>query len=125
MARPRSEGEPLDQTFSFKLTATDKAAWESKIARSGYTKSEFFRQAVRNNKTVVAPALRPQVPRKVVSKADRKTTFLLAQISNNINQCAKRLNYDHRAGIIKAETYATILSALLSIAEQAKKLGEN
>lgn len=126
MARPRSEGEPLDETFSFKLTKTDKRMWLEKIAKSGVNRSKFFRLAVRDNQTIVAPPLRGEreqvKPPRPQSAHDAKMLFLLAQLSNNVNQIAHRLNADHKAGIVKPANYEAIQSELLTLAEKAKGL---
>lgn len=131
MARPRSEDEPLDETFSFKLTKTDKRMFEGLIAQSRRNRSEFFRlvigAALQKKLIVVAPALRGEresiKPPKPQSAHDAKLLFLLAQLSNNVNQIAHRLNADHKAGIVKPGTYESILSELSILADKAKALG--
>lgn len=99
--------------FSFRCKLDDADKWNAKIAASGYNKSEFFRMAVQENRTTVEQ-------RNTINADQRKALFLLAQLSNNVNQIAHRLNSDHKAGIIKPQTYELLLSELSTLADQAK-----
>lgn len=99
--------------FSFRCKLDDADKWNAKIAASGYNKSEFFRMAVQENRTTVEQ-------RNTINADQRKMLFLLAQLSNNVNQIAHRLNSDHKAGIIKPQTYELLLSELSTLADQAK-----
>lgn len=99
--------------FSFRCKLSDADRWNAKIAASGYNKSEFFRRAVQENRTTVEQ-------RNTINADQRKILFLLAQLSNNVNQIAHRLNSDHKAGIIKPQTYELLLSELSTLADQAK-----
>lgn len=125
MARPLKEKEPLSNVHAFRVNDTDDAKLKRNVEKSGRTKSELFRLFFIENEIVITPSLRPTAPKppKPQSAHDAKLLFLLAQISNNVNQIAHRLNSDHKAGIIKPGTYESIQSELLILAEKAKALG--
>lgn len=102
MAKEKSE---LTRVYSFRTTEEGGAAWDKKIARSGYTKSEFFRKAVQDNKTEI-------IEKPVATRDAKRAVFLLAKASNNINQIAHRANAEQRAGKISEATFAAILNQL-------------
>lgn len=92
--------------FSFRLPKSVAEWWEEKIARSGFAnKSEFFRQAVQENKTEV-------IARPVATRDVKRAVFLLAKASNNLNQLAHRANSDHIAGKLSEGTFTSILNQL-------------
>lgn len=118
MAKDKSE---LTRVYSFRTTEEGGAAWDKKIARSGYTKSEFFRKAVQDNQTEI-------VEKPVATRDAKRAVFLLAKASNNLNQIAHRINAEHRAGKLSESTFARILDRLdqlnqllLSQAKEATK----
>jgi hypothetical protein len=87
--------------------------------------SKFFRLAIIENKTVVqgdasgarkrAVRVKDNVPADV-----KKAIFLLAQLGNNMNQIAHRLNLDHKAGKVAPATYAAILEELRGLSATVK-----
>lgn len=94
------------RVFSFRLPKSVADWWEEKIARSGFAnKSEFFRQAVQENKTEV-------IAKPVATRNAKRAVFLLAKASNNLNQLAYRANSDHLAGKLTKDTYTSILDQL-------------
>lgn len=102
MAKEKSE---LTRVYSFRTTEEGGAAWDKKIARSGYTKSEFFRKAVQDNQTEI-------IEKPAATRDAKRAVFLLAKASNNINQIAHRANAEHRAGRISEATFSAILDQL-------------
>lgn len=124
-AKPKSAKDRLPCVRHFRLSEADAAAWDDKVARAGMTSSEFFRKAVIQNQTVVQGDASGKKKRAVRVKdtvpADvKKAVFLLAQVGNNLNQIAHRLNLDHKAGKITASLYASILEELSGISATVK-----
>ena len=119
----------LTEPRSFRLSQADAEAWDAKVAASGLSASEFFRLAVIENKTVVqgdASAARKRRATRIkdtVPKDVKRAVFLLAQLGNNMNQIAHRLNVDNRAGKVTPATYRAILEELHGIAATVKGWG--
>lgn len=108
-----AEKEPLTRNFAFRLTESDAAIWDDKIASSGLSNSEFIREAVIHNKSEVvsAPPPNPELVRQ---------NYLLAAISNNINQIAHRINSDNLVGMVTPAVYAAVLDELEFISSKIK-----
>lgn len=103
----------MGKPIAFRLTPADREAYLAKVAASGLTQSEFFRQAVLTNKTKVIA--RPK------ASADRKQMLhVFAKTSNNINQIAHRANSDHLQGKLSEATYDQLLYQLQVIARYLK-----
>lgn len=115
----------LGRPYHFRLPLDVEKEWDAKIAASGLSESEFFRQAVIENKTVIQGAA-PDRKRRAVRMKDtvpkdvKRAVFLLAQLGNNMNQLAHRLNLDAKAGKVTPATYAAILEELQGIAAIVK-----
>lgn len=92
----------LTEVFSFRTTLADASKWNSKIARSGYKKSEFFRMAVQQNQTQIL----------AVSPHSARAVFLLSKASNNLNQITHRAHLAHLDGTITAKSFQSILEQL-------------
>lgn len=110
-----AEKEPLTRNFAFRLTEADGAIWDEKIASSGLSTSGFIREAVIHNKSQVvsAPPPNPELVRQ---------NYLLAAISNNLNQIAHRLNSDNLVGLVTPAVYAAVLDELELISSKIKDL---
>lgn len=106
----------LSERVAFRMTKADKAAYESKVAASGLTPSEFFRSAVLTNKTAVIS--RRLDPRLVEMR------FLMRKASNNINQIAHRVNADNVSGKLSDRTYLGIMNALIRLSDYMKLMVE-
>lgn len=121
-----SQGQ-YSRVFHFRLKPDDAEIWDSKIARSGMSTSEFIRAAVINNETTVIGSGTKKKP-KATRKSDnvhpeiRKANFLLAKASNNLNQIAHRLNADNLVGLVTPATYAALLNELQRISVSIKEL---
>lgn len=126
MARPLKEKSELKNVLSFRLSDEDHAKWESKVAASGFSKSEFFRLAVIENRAVVDASKKPKA--RVIhrlSQIDKKTAFCVAMISNNLNQLAHAVNSDRCAGTITPYQYESVIDSLSKIEELAMELIKN
>lgn len=94
----------LTKIINFRLSNDDYDKYMTKVMMSGYNSSEFFRNAVLENKT------------EILHKEDvQRLLFQLNKIGNNINQLAYRANLDNFEGKITDDTYRSILSGLLPI----------
>jgi hypothetical protein len=110
MARPQKTEEALTEPFSFRTGKTVAAALHDKIARSGLSKGEFFRDVALNNKTVV-------VARPLASLDKKRMQFLFNKTSNNMNQIAHVLNSANTAGRLSESLCKDSLRALEDIAK--------
>ena len=114
----KTEKVPEGRVYSFRLLSDeDMNAWDAKIEQSGMKISEFMREAVIYNKSVVKG-----VESKNVNPDLLRQNFLLAAISRNINQIAHRLNSDNLIGLVTPEVYAAVLEELQSISIKMKEL---
>ena len=103
--KKKIEAEKLTKLVSFRLAATDHAAYLEKVASSGMKPSVFFREAVLTNKTQV-------VARQKSSEGKERLVYLFNKASNNMNQLAHRANADYLARVVSDETYSQILEEL-------------
>lgn len=121
----KKDGLPV--VLHFRLSASVGEIWFAKVARSGKTASEFFREAVIDNQTVVmgdASKKRAVRTKNTMPTDLKKALFLMAQASNNLNQIAHRLNADHKAGKITPALYNAVLQELRGISTTAKGWSE-
>lgn len=103
MGRKCKGSSPANRSFAFRLESSARtAALEKKIAVSGLSASEYFRQLCDQEKTVIAP-LSPHKARAV---------FLLNKASNNLNQLAHRANAAHQAGKLDQHSLSLIATEL-------------
>lgn len=99
---------PMGKPLAFRLPEPDRQDWLEKVAASGRTSSEFFREYVLANRT--------QVIARVPASADRRRLlFVVNKASNNLNQLAHRANADHVAGRLDGHTYEALLDELEAI----------
>ena len=109
MARPdKDDGEKLSQTLAFRLSDSEYAKYEQKIAAAGLSKSQFFREHILNNTTEVVAA------EKTPTDSMRALHYL-KKSSNNINQLAKLANRENLKGTIDELTMLSILDNLQSL----------
>lgn len=101
------------------LSEAHASTWDEKVARSGMTESAFLRLAVVENQTVVAGAKRP-IPKKSIHPAAQEILHLLAKQGNNVNQIARNLNSDRKAGVINEATYKSALYELAALNEKSR-----
>jgi hypothetical protein len=92
----------LAKRVGFRLTEAEYDAYLEKIASSGRSASEFFRECVLTNRTMV-------VARAPASADCKRALFVLNKASNNLNQIAHVL---HAARLDKSATGQTYESAL-------------
>lgn len=108
MARGRSTKEALGKPVSFRLPEADRQLWLEKVAASGRTPSQFFRECVLENRTQVIARVPPSADR-------RRLLFIVNRTGSNLNQLAHRANADHLAGRLDAQAYEALLAELESI----------
>lgn len=121
MARPLKDEPKLTRTYSFKTTEEMGVIWDAKIAAADISASEFFRQAVEQNQTVISPPKNPRTPKIKRSIDEQKILFLLSKQSNNINQIAHAINSARTAGIVSAQLYQDVLDRLDALVEIAEE----
>jgi hypothetical protein len=110
--KPKVEGG-LSQPISFRLPPADRAAYLEKVAASGFTQSEFFRQVVLANRT--------QIFARPKASAERKhLLYVFNKTSNNLNQIAHRANSEHAPGKLSEATYEQLVDQLQMIARYLK-----
>ena len=114
MSRPRKAPGGLPRTLSFRVTAETGASFDAKVKAAGLRPSEFFRQAVVENRTKVIERPRP-------TAEYRRLVFLFSKASNNLNQLAHRANSAHQAGSFDHQTIDSILYQLESIRQFLKQ----
>ncbi|CAE6697312.1 hypothetical protein R75483_00662 [Paraburkholderia domus] len=117
MARKPKGQEALTDRVAFRMTAADYAAYKKKVAASGLSPSEFFRDCVLTNRTEI-------VARQIMDDKRRQALFLLSKASNNINQIAHRANSDHSAGIIDGRAYHDMLNSLNKLSGYLKAMSD-
>lgn len=110
---PRKPKEPT-RTVSFRLALPDHAAYLAKAKAAGVKSSDFFRDAVLNNKTQI-------VARTPPSSDKRRLIYLFNKASNNLNQLAHTANAAELAGTVTPATYAGILAELQALADTMKE----
>ncbi|RSC52126.1 plasmid mobilization protein [Citrobacter amalonaticus] len=114
MARPtKTESEKLTERVAFRVTLATKNEYELRLAQSGLTKSDFFRECVMTDRTEIIV----QAP---VTGDMRESLRLLSNIANNCNQIAHALNIANQAGLISDALVETVLSKVSALLETAK-----
>ncbi|HAV2128642.1 TPA: MobC family plasmid mobilization relaxosome protein [Enterobacter cloacae] len=114
MARPtKTESEKLTERVAFRVTLATKNEYELRLAQSGLSKSDFFRECVMTDRTeIIVPA--------TVTVDMRESLRLLSNIANNCNQIAHALNIANQAGLISDALVETVLSKVSALLETAK-----
>ena len=109
MPRTKSNGGVgLGKPIAFRLSEADRAVYLEKVAASGLTQSEFFRQAVLTNRTQV-------IARPKASDDRKRLLYVFNKISNNLSQLAHRANSEHVRGKLSEATYEQMLDQLQMI----------
>lgn len=113
-------GNRPSRVYSFRLPAEVADLWDVKIEQSGYVISEFMRQAVIDNKTIVTPAKRGKVQKKDLSTvSEREILFLLQRQGANINQLAHGVNLAKKEGSTSEKLFVSVLEELQRIESHA------
>jgi len=114
MPRAKSNGgKGLGKPIAFRLSRADRAVYLEKVAASGLTQSEFFRQAVLTNRTQV-------IARPKASDDRKRLLYVFNKTSNNLNQIAHRANSEHVRGKLSEATYEQMLDQLQMISRYLK-----
>lgn len=114
---PRKPKDPT-RTISFRLSIPDHAAYLAKAKSAGVKPSDFFRDAVLNNKTQV-------IARTPSSDDKRQLIYFFNKASNNMNQLAHTANAANLTGTATPATYAGILAELQTLADLMKEAIKN
>lgn len=118
MARPsKPENEKLTERVAFRVTAATKASYEKRLADSGLSKSDFFRDCVMTDRTEII--ITPQATADM-----RESLRLLKNIANNCNQIAHALNVASLSGLLSASVLDKVLDTVSLLLEEAKKIQE-
>lgn len=115
MARPLKGKEPLGKPIAIRLSASDRAVYDAKVAASGMNQAEFFRDVVLKNKTRITAL-------PVMDNDKRKLLRYFQSTSNNMNQLAKRANLENKKGSLSDETYVEVLKSLRQIELMLKQV---
>lgn len=110
MARPTKSKDHLTHLFAFRLDDAESAVLMDKINRSNMKKSDFLRDCVLKNQTVV-------VAKPTASLEKKRMQFLFNKTSNNMNQIAHVLNGANAAGKLSAPLCREALADLEAIAK--------
>lgn len=89
----------------FRIPIETHEEFRGKAEEAHITLTDFFKEAIIENKTVVVAK-----PPKTMN--EKRLMYLVSKASNNLNQIAYRANRDHRAGILSEQTYRYLLSEL-------------
>lgn len=112
MPKPKTEGG-LSKPISFRLSGADREAYLAKVAASGLTQSEFFRQAVLTNRTQLVARLKATPHRE-------RLLFIFSKTSRDIEQLARQASADRERGALSEATYMQMLDRLQLIGRYLK-----
>ena len=100
--------ENLVKNVSFRLTQTEFKPYEKILIDTGVNKSLLFREIfmAKSGEVILSNHL---------TKDNKRLLFIASKASNNINQIARRLNNDHRSGVVSEKVYIKMLNTLISV----------
>lgn len=113
MARPKIDESERLVTFSFRVRAQDKAAFERRCEEAGLSPSAVFRQAFVEKQPVIQ-AVAKKTP------IEKAVLFIVKKASNNLNQIAHALNAAHLEGRISEDLYRKVEASLDMILRHLK-----
>lgn len=114
MSRTKAKDEVgLGKPIAFRLREADREVWLAKVAASGLTQSEFFRQAVLTNRTRV-------IARPAASTDRKRLLYIFNKTSRNLNEVAYWANLEHVRGTLSEATYEQLLTQLQMISRYLK-----
>jgi hypothetical protein len=96
--------------ISFRLRESAYEPYRLPVAKSGKSRSEFFRDLFSNTESKIVIS-----EKKVNTEDYNQYLHLVSKISNNLNQLARLLNGAEKAGKVTHQQYATGLNNLNSI----------
>ncbi|MBY0379151.1 MAG: MobC family plasmid mobilization relaxosome protein [Burkholderiales bacterium] len=101
----------LTKDIKFRISEEDYLIYLDKVKKSGFNRSEFFRNIVLKNKT------------KVVNKNDAiEVIYHLNKMGNNLNQIAYKLNKAFLENKITHDVFDRNLFALNKIIDEQKNI---
>lgn len=100
--------EPLQETISFRLTASEYAPYKKLLQETGLKKSSLFRElAISKADKITLP--KEQTP------ASKRLIFIANQTADHINQIAHKLNQAHQSHTLNDQIYQQTLNHLISL----------
>lgn len=110
MARPTKTKEPLTEPYSFRLSKSESDFLRDKVTRANMKPSEFLRDCVLKNETIV-------IAKPAASLEKKRMQFLFNKTSNNMNQIAHVLNSANASGILSSPLCREAIADLEVIAK--------
>lgn len=102
------ESRGKSKVVTLRLKEDEYARFEYIIKETGISKSDFFR-------LLIMGQFNPDKHNQVKKDNNRKLLFYFNKASNNLNQITKRLNTDHKNGILSEAAYLRYLNTLVNI----------
>jgi hypothetical protein len=94
--------------ITFRLSASEFNPYKKIMKSSNLKISELMREVfIAKSDKVVLP--------KKQSEDSKRLLFLANKASNNINQLAKKINNDHKKGVLNDKKYTSLLNNLINI----------
>ncbi|CRL46891.1 Bacterial mobilisation protein (MobC) (plasmid) [Sodalis glossinidius str. 'morsitans'] len=103
-----AEKKNKDRVVTFRLSQSDFAQFEEKLASSNMKKSAFFREVFLNANVSLTVKAKP-------SKDLESLTFLFNKYSNNLNQIAHQVNSAYVSGKVSSSLYTSVNNTLVDI----------
>lgn len=114
-----SDKEVASVHVQAKLTPSEFRPFLEVMNATGIKKATLIRNVILSkspNETVIQNKQSPDA---------KKLIFLVNNAANNINQIARKLNVDHKNGVVSEKTYQVILNQLIGLDEFNRKLLDN
>lgn len=110
--KPKGES-PLTKPYGFRLSLTEAADLDARIAAFGGTASEFLRESVLKNRTTV-------VAKPKASLEKQRMQFVFNKAGNNLNQIAHMLNTANVSHRLTDQLFRQAVQGLEDIATYLK-----
>lgn len=107
--------EPKNCRIIFRVTETEKKAFQAKVATANTTESGLLRERILNDEYYIVA----REPKASVDK--KKLTMLYNKSSNNLNQLAHQANSHNLKGTLNDKLFEQILVSLKATQKELKK----
>ena len=111
--------EPKNCRIIFRVTESEKKAFQAKVTTANITESELLRERIFNDEYYIIA----REPKESLDKIHLRMLF--SKASNNMNQLAHHVNRHNLQGTITREMFAQIFQSLEHIRNDFKKGLEN
>ena len=111
-----SRGRALNKNsprIGFRISQVEKELFEARVRESGLTKSEFFRDVIMTNKTVIES----KAPE---SESVKMIAFFVRKASSDINEIARTLSTENAVSMFGTSTLIEALEELQTISKLLK-----